>query len=68
MSTPAKSYLAGGQTYFYPGAGDPLPPGGADVHLININDGMCLRGKWDPSRFHGWAPLPMRDKSKEAKL
>lgn len=66
--TPAKGYLAGGQAYFYPGAGDPVPPGGAKVLLLTVG-GICVTGNWCPDgRFLGWAPLPTRDKIKEATL
>jgi hypothetical protein len=67
--TPVKSYLAGGQTYFYPGAGDPRPPVGADVHLLQ-EGGICIRGRWiegDKSMI-GWCPLPKRDHEKEAMI
>lgn len=59
-------YLAGGQTYLYPALGEPSPPGGAKVHLLT-RDGICVDGPWSPDgRFLGWAPLPKRDKAKEA--
>ena len=53
--------------YFrYPGAGDPLPPGGAEVHLLT-RGGICVRGTWrSDGRYMGWCPLPKRDKTKEA--
>ena len=60
------AYLAGGLPFFYPGAGDPKPPGGADVQLLT-RGGVCVRGKWrDDGSVLGWAPFPKRDKAKEA--
>lgn len=67
-STPIKDYLAGGQPFLYPGAGDPRPPGGAKVLLLTAG-GICTTGNWTcDGRFLGWAPLPVRDKTKEASL
>jgi hypothetical protein len=65
-SHPEKKYYSGTGEYRYPAAGDPKPPGGADVHLLT--KGMvCIRGPWDDSGFYiAWAPLPKRDKRKEA--
>ena len=61
-------YVAGGSTYLYPAAGDPKPPGGADVHLLT-RGGVCVRGKWrDDAGFIAWAPLHKRDKEKEKRL
>ncbi len=66
MNATAKGYLAGGQTFLYPAAGDPVPPGGAKVHLLT-RDGICVDGPWSgDGRFLGWSPLPKRDKEKEA--
>lgn len=67
-----QSYVAGADgEYRYPLLGDPLPPGGADVHLLTAG-GICLRGKWpskDPYRFYiGWAPLPKRNHERESQL
>lgn len=68
LSVPAKPYFADGDTYFYPRAGDPKPPGGAKVLLLTLG-GVCTLGSWDDSSsFLGWAPLPKRDKTKEAML
>lgn len=67
--TSAAAYVAGDEgRYYYPELGDPLPPGGADVHLLNTGDGICVRGKWDPTRFNAWAPLPLRDRAREKLL
>lgn len=63
-----KEYVAGGAPYLYPGAGDPRPPGGAKVQLLT-KGGICVTGTWsDNGTYLGWAPLPKRDKEKEAKL
>jgi len=59
-------YVAGGNKFQYPGAGDKPPPGGAKVHLLT-RDGICVDGTWtDDGRYLAWAPLPLRDKEKEA--
>lgn len=68
MNGIAQGYLAGGQSYLYPAAGDPKPPGGAKVLLLTVG-GICTTGYWsDDNFFLGWAPLPTRDKEKEARL
>jgi hypothetical protein len=65
---PIKAYFADGDAFRYPKAGDPKPPGGAKVLLLTIG-GVCILGPWDDSgAFLGWAPLPKRDKAKEASL
>lgn len=67
-STPVVSYVAGGPTFNYPAAGDPVPPGGAKVLLLTIG-GICIVGQWNTSHGAiGWAPLPKRDKAKEASI
>lgn len=67
-TTPVKEYVAGGPKFFYPGAGDDKPPGGAKVLLLTIG-GVCVVGAWqDNGFFIGWHPLPKRDKQKEATL
>lgn len=67
-STPVKEYVAGGDSFQYPQAGDPPPPGGAKVLLLT-RGGICVQGPWsDDGRYLGWAPLPLRDKVKEATL
>lgn len=54
--------------YRYPALGDPKPPGGAQVHLLT-RGGICVRGAWnDSGSYIAWAPLPKRDKDKEARL
>lgn len=68
VGTPEKSYVAGGDAFLYPGAGDQPPPGGAKVLILTIG-GVCTIGSWNNSgAFLGWAPLPKRDKGKEALL
>jgi FMN-dependent NADH-azoreductase len=67
-STPAKTYIAGGDAFRYPKAGDEPPVGGAKVLLLT-RGGVCVTGPWsDDGRYLGWAPLPKRDKTKEASL
>ena len=59
-------YVAGGQAYLYPAAGDPRPPGGAKVLLLTEH-GICITGSWGAGQhLLGWAPLPKRDRDKEA--
>lgn len=61
-------YAADDLIYLYPGAGDARPPGGAKVLLLT-KGGMCATGPWsNDGRFLGWAPLPKRNKIKEAQL
>jgi len=70
MMTPnptEKGYVTGGGSYFYPGAGDPLPPGGSKVHLLT-RGGVAVTGTWGDPFFIGWAPLHERDREKEARL
>jgi hypothetical protein len=55
-------------TYLYPGLGDRKPAGGEDVTLLTTG-GVAVRGCWsDDGRYLGWAPLPARDRRKEALL
>lgn len=67
--TPAKTHVASDSTLFlYPGVGDPTPPGGAKVLLLTVG-GICVTGQWkDDGAFIGWAPMPKRDRRKEACL
>lgn len=65
--TDARTYVAGVAEYRYPGAGDETPPGGAKVLLLTIG-GVCIVGTWCPRSCVAWAPLPKRDKKKEAAL
>lgn len=67
VGTPEKSYVAGGDAFLYPGAGDQAPPRGAKVSLLT-RGGVCTMGHWGDPFFIGWAPLPKRDKAKEALL
>lgn len=63
----AKTYVAGKvDEYLYPALGDPTPPGGAKVLLLN-EGGVCVIGPWaGDGRFVGWAPLPKRNHAREA--
>lgn len=68
MSDPVKGYVAGGDCYLYPAAGDKPPPKGADVLLLTVGH-ICIRGKWtNDGSVIGWAPFPKRDKDKEKLL
>lgn len=68
MTDASRHYMATKETLFlYPGAGDPKPPGGAQVLLLTIG-GICVRGTWGSKSFIGWHPLPGRDKEKESRL
>jgi hypothetical protein len=60
-------YFAAPELFFrYPSAGDPSPPGGAKVLLLTKH-GICITGTWGTGQnLLGWAPLPKRDKDKEA--
>jgi hypothetical protein len=64
----AAGYVASAETlYRYPDAGDSLPPGGAKVILLT-EGGVAIVGRWARnSGFVAWAPLPKRDRSKEAR-
>ena len=63
-----KDYVAGGDEYQYPELGEPKPPGGAKVLLLTQGH-VCVQGNWaDNGPYLGWAPLPKRNKEKEAKL
>lgn len=65
-STSAREYVAGGDAFNYPAAGDAAPPGGAKVLLLT-RDGICVVGQWrGGGDFLGWAPLPRRNRNKEA--
>lgn len=67
-TVPAQTYYASDDLgYRYPKAGDPTPPGGAQVLLLT-KGGICIRGTWnDTGAFIAWSPLPKRNKEKEAK-
>lgn len=68
MKPSAKGYEVGEHEFFYPGVGDPRPPGGAKVHLLTVG-GICVDGAWtDDGRYIGWSGLPHRNKEKEARL
>lgn len=72
MIQPVKDYVAGGEAFMYPGAGDAKPPGSAKVLLLTVG-GVCIVGQWrlvdvEAGYIIGWAPLPKRDREKEGKL
>ena len=62
-----KDYIASDEPrYYYPGAGDPLPMGGAKVLLLT-RGGICVTGIWQNNgSYLAWSPMPKRDKAKEA--
>jgi len=57
-------YLAGGQEYLYPFAGDPYPPLDTKV-LVLTKGGICTVGYWGANWCQAWLPLPKRNKKKE---
>lgn len=65
MTSP-KGYVAGGaESYRYE-----VAPFGQEVLLLTCG-GVCTKGKWYGSYgkfFWGWAPLPSRDRLREAEL
>lgn len=66
-ATPLKEYVASADgTFLYPALGDPTPPGGAKVQLLTPG-GVAVYGLWSPT-YMAWAPLPKRDRAKEALL
>lgn len=59
-------HIDGEAVYRYPDAGDPRPPGGAKVLLLTVGH-VLVTGPWsDDGRYLAWAPLPKRNKDKEA--
>lgn len=58
------NYLAGGQEYMYPDAGDPMPPQDTKVLLLTTG-GICCTGFYNRNWCMGWLPLPKRNKEKE---
>jgi hypothetical protein len=59
-------YLAGGQEFMYPCAGDPMPPENTKVLLLTTG-GVCTTGHWNRNWCLGWLPLPKRNMEKERK-
>ena len=59
-------YLAGGQEFFYPHAGDPAAPKDTKILLLT-RGGICLTGFWNANWCLGWLPLPKRNMDKEDK-
>jgi hypothetical protein len=68
-AVPIVTHVAGAtDEYLYPALGDPKPPGGAKVLLLT-KGGICVTGPWTGDSFYlGWAPMPKRNKEKEALL
>ena len=67
--TSTKGYLASSEPeWFYPDAGDRLPPLGTKLQLLN-SGGCVTLGPWtEGSNFIAWAPLLKRNKAKEAAI
>ena len=61
---PDQRYLAGGQEFFYPHAGDPKAPIDTKIILLS-KGGICTTGYWNDSWCLGWLQLPKRNKIKE---
>ncbi len=57
-------YLAGGQEFYYPHAGDPKPPENTKLLLLTTG-GICTTGVWNHNWCVGWLPLPKRNITKE---
>jgi hypothetical protein len=60
-------YLAGGQEFFYPHAGDPKAPESTKLLLLTTG-GICTTGTWNNNWCLGWLPLPKRNMMKEDKF
>ena len=59
-------YLAGGQEFNYPHAGDLKPPENTKLLLLTTG-GICTTGVWNNAWCLGWLPLPKRNMEKEEK-
>lgn len=57
------NYLAGGQEWLYPHAGDPMPPEDTKILTLTLG-GVCVVGSWNVGCI-AWLPLPKRNKEKE---
>lgn len=57
-------YLAGGQEFNYPHAGDPPAPENVKLLLLT-RGGICTTGHWHRDWCMGWLPLPKRNMKKE---
>jgi len=57
-------YLAGGQEFNYPHAGDPPAPESTKLLLLT-RGGICTTGTWNHNWCLGWLPLPKRNMAKE---
>jgi hypothetical protein len=54
--------------YRYPAVGDPKPTSGTKV-LVLTEGGICMATAWlDVPFFVAWAPVPKRNKEKEAEI
>lgn len=62
--TTERAYLAGGQEWLYPCAGDAIPPLNTKI-LILTRGGVAVIGDWSITD-KGWLPLPKRNKEKES--
>lgn len=65
MTGDTKGYIAGGGAYSYE-----VAPKGQTVLLLTRH-GVCIKGTWYGAygeHFWGWAPLPVRNKEREAEL
>lgn len=60
-------YLAGGQEFNYPHAGDPKAPENTKLLLLTTG-GICTTGTWNNAWCRGWLPLPKRNMTKEDKF
>jgi hypothetical protein len=56
-------YLAGGEEWLYPRAGDTTPPVHTKI-LILTRGGVAVIGIWNQDDM-AWLPLPKRNKDKE---
>jgi len=59
-------YLAEGQEYFYPHAGDRPAPENTKIQLLT-RGGIHTSGFWNSHWCLGWLPLPKRNMEKEDK-
>lgn len=63
------SYIAGGEEFHYPGAGDPMPERSDAKVLLLTKGGICVPGWWTGDPFYiAWKELPKRNREKEARL
>ena len=56
-----KNYVAGKTGYIFPALGEPRPPSGAKVLLLN-QGGVCITGIWtNDGRYLAWSPMPREE-------